>query len=814
MAKQILNKGTHPNDGTGDTLREMYGKVNDNFTELYDKDDDLQSQVDDLEASQNAGSIGYETKALMDADTAQADGTIAQVMNDVTASNNGYYRWNDSGSAWVKRADFYATVLDPDDTSEGVTGKAVDTHNKERKILGTLENEWYDPDFLQQYHNIITLANADSTKLDLVFDCRDNVHAVSSIHDGFNCLKVSVVSGTGVELLHPYLSTSFLSNIGWENGDQFRYGFWIKSNKADGANTRRIYLANGQVVTLASDDWTWVELESGTTYSDAGDWALAYIGLRDSVNPETYYIRGLTITNITQGTWTGERKSSKAEVAKNTPIVNYNAFAENIYGDGTLDSGSLLFEEVTDQNGNPFTKEVVDGDIDILKLTGTLDTQLRSNIVMGGRWTGSGADPYKDYYGLPLKEGYVSIGFWLRTTNVSNFVRIYWFSINSSENFIRYYDPNGEWVWVQSPVVYWGGTSQLSSVLQLQSDPTAGNAVIYEIKGICYSHLEEPLEFKSSYNLEAKKSDWYGRSWTSYGDSITGYNHFQSIINSLLGAKHNKRHCGGSRMQNNNTIFFVNDEGFYIDRPDGSEIKTLLNGAVSSGATSVVVDSSASFSVAATVAFLDGDSLIGSNTIASISGTTITLDVPLTSDLNDNATMYLVPSGATKAVYQGLCTLNRIQNTIPADTELLTIMGGANDFAGYASLGTPLGTIDDAPSDAINATYYASWKAFFENLYTHLGDIKVIVMNFPFATGEDTNENLSSRTREDFRIATREVAQLYGAQIIETDDVGVNTLNWSLYSPDGIHPNNLFGDRIAKKFLKELNLRAEHYRPF
>ena len=39
MAKQSIGIGTNPNDGTGDTLRDAFDKVNDNFTELYSKPD-------------------------------------------------------------------------------------------------------------------------------------------------------------------------------------------------------------------------------------------------------------------------------------------------------------------------------------------------------------------------------------------------------------------------------------------------------------------------------------------------------------------------------------------------------------------------------------------------------------------------------------------------------------------------------------------------------------------------------------------------------------------------------------------------------
>ena len=35
MAKQTINIGTGPNTKTGDPLRTAFGKINDNFTELY-----------------------------------------------------------------------------------------------------------------------------------------------------------------------------------------------------------------------------------------------------------------------------------------------------------------------------------------------------------------------------------------------------------------------------------------------------------------------------------------------------------------------------------------------------------------------------------------------------------------------------------------------------------------------------------------------------------------------------------------------------------------------------------------------------------
>ena len=35
MSKKTIDTGSAPNDGTGDSLRVAFGKINDNFTEVY-----------------------------------------------------------------------------------------------------------------------------------------------------------------------------------------------------------------------------------------------------------------------------------------------------------------------------------------------------------------------------------------------------------------------------------------------------------------------------------------------------------------------------------------------------------------------------------------------------------------------------------------------------------------------------------------------------------------------------------------------------------------------------------------------------------
>lgn len=41
MSQQLINLGSAPNDGTGDSIREGGDKINDNFTELYARENGI-----------------------------------------------------------------------------------------------------------------------------------------------------------------------------------------------------------------------------------------------------------------------------------------------------------------------------------------------------------------------------------------------------------------------------------------------------------------------------------------------------------------------------------------------------------------------------------------------------------------------------------------------------------------------------------------------------------------------------------------------------------------------------------------------------
>ena len=68
------------------------------------------TRIDALQDAQSAGVIGYATKAVMEADVLQDDGTLALVTNDPTTANNGWYRWDGTGDEWVASAGFFSAA--------------------------------------------------------------------------------------------------------------------------------------------------------------------------------------------------------------------------------------------------------------------------------------------------------------------------------------------------------------------------------------------------------------------------------------------------------------------------------------------------------------------------------------------------------------------------------------------------------------------------------------------------------------------------------------------------------------------------------
>jgi len=84
MAKQTINIGSSANDGTGDPLRTAFDKINDNFTELYGTDNDINT----LDANMNVNNFAITTGVTNGDVTITPNGTGNINLGSITFNGN------------------------------------------------------------------------------------------------------------------------------------------------------------------------------------------------------------------------------------------------------------------------------------------------------------------------------------------------------------------------------------------------------------------------------------------------------------------------------------------------------------------------------------------------------------------------------------------------------------------------------------------------------------------------------------------------------------------------------------------------------
>ncbi|MDK3074107.1 hypothetical protein QO034_13375 [Sedimentitalea sp. JM2-8] len=95
MAYQPINTGTVADDGTGDTLRDAGGKINENFVELYAREEMASGDATKLaaiEAGATADQTGAEIKVLYEAEAdtnAYDDAAVTKVGLAVVSNVTG-----------------------------------------------------------------------------------------------------------------------------------------------------------------------------------------------------------------------------------------------------------------------------------------------------------------------------------------------------------------------------------------------------------------------------------------------------------------------------------------------------------------------------------------------------------------------------------------------------------------------------------------------------------------------------------------------------------------------------------------------------
>ena len=158
MAQEIIQNGSYQGDQSAESVYNSFEKVNNNFTELYQKSTDSDTEINnikvdvsnktdkggyagstqdlknEMDAKQFEGLTTYQTLADLQAvSPLPSDGTPAKVANDPTSTNNGYY--SVVSATWVKDSDLYEAIIEETNTSKGVSGKAVFDYVAEQGAL-------------------------------------------------------------------------------------------------------------------------------------------------------------------------------------------------------------------------------------------------------------------------------------------------------------------------------------------------------------------------------------------------------------------------------------------------------------------------------------------------------------------------------------------------------------------------------------------------------------------------------------------------------------------------------------------------------
>ena len=154
--------------------------------------------------------------------------------------------------------------------------------------------------------------------------------------------------------------------------------------------------------------------------------------------------------------------------------------------------------------------------------------------------------------------------------------------------------------------------------------------------------------------------------------------------------------------------------------------------------------------------------------------------------------------------YETLYFASRVETMIP-DADVVVILGGTNDYGhGDAVLGK-LG-------NKTNDTFYGAYHLLLAKLIQYYPDAHLVVMT-PLHR-EKENELYNSRGIRNvapftgYVKAIREVAESYGVTVVDLyRDCAIcpgDPVHKVRYCPDGLHPNDLGHELIARCFLNKM----------
>lgn len=161
----------------------------------------------------------------------------------------------------------------------------------------------------------------------------------------------------------------------------------------------------------------------------------------------------------------------------------------------------------------------------------------------------------------------------------------------------------------------------------------------------------------------------------------------------------------------------------------------------------------------------------------------------------------------------------------PTQADLVFVLGGINDWGRLKS--QVFGTFEDAID---NTTFCGALKYLYRGLRTKYPMAKIVILNllhcyspdtFPnwnelnYQNGDETkaiiiNQNTVGKNMYDYRDAIKNCAEMYGFPVIDFFEVGFTATLFedrTRYYIDGLHPNALGGELMAKFMVNQLKTK-------
>lgn len=138
-------------------------------------------------------------------------------------------------------------------------------------------------------------------------------------------------------------------------------------------------------------------------------------------------------------------------------------------------------------------------------------------------------------------------------------------------------------------------------------------------------------------------------------------------------------------------------------------------------------------------------------------------------------------------------------NSIPLNSQVITLLGGTNDWANNVPLG------DNNSTDRL--TFYGAINVWLQKVITRCPNAKIFLgltpigrRTAPLPSGwTDPFVNAIGLTTSDYAKVLQEAAFTYGLPIINFNSLGWNRYNLDNYVPDGLHPQGIGAEQMSKE---------------